>query len=158
MVLDEFIRQECGLHGSSPSSVVSDRWYRRYHRDQQAPMLPSRSTGIDSSAAVSKLLPHSTSFVENEGDGCSVDNDGTSCTHQRSIWWVGDGIFEPRGYDDGNGDSHDGLVHGDAVGGGWIVLIWRRQRRLSSPWLFACFHREIKYVPKFWYKIYEFLP
>jgi hypothetical protein len=50
--------------------------------------------------------------------GVGSNNDGTSFTHQRSIWHFGDGIFEPCGFDYGNGDSHDGLVHVDAVGEG----------------------------------------
>jgi hypothetical protein len=74
-----------------------------------------------------------------------------------SVWKARGGNFEPNGFDNDRLDPQGSRVCVDAVGGRCLVIVGGGRGGGVVAMVIACFYREGKSVPKFWYEIYEFL-
>ena len=133
--------------------------------DPMAPKASPTSMSADSSTSRShrsnscvKQLQHHATIVENEVDGWRLWStehraltDGASDRQEMDISSLAASITT-------TGWTHKTVVWGDAIGGGWMVLVGGGRGGGVVAMVFACFHRDDKSVPKFWYVLNGFLP
>lgn len=131
------------------------RWHPRRHQDQWATDGSSSRSLRSNSCA--KELQHPPTIVDNQEDGWRL----RSTEHHPLTDRASDGsemeLLSRPAFDHDDMDRHNHLVCVDAVGEWWMVLVGGGRGGGAIAMVFACFHRDNKSVPKFWYVLNGFL-